>query len=768
VPLERIDTGRYLRDLDFLLSVTRETLSSLQLGTLLRRVVHLMRDRFGYDCAAVALVEEDTVVFRAGSGGDLDAYFEESGNQPGWRVAVGKGIVGKVVASGQPRLVNDVLKEPDYIEVDFLKKTRAELTVPLVHRDKALGVLDVQSHRVDAFGETDVRLLEIVGALVAPAVHIASLYERERQRSRHLHLVNEISRLVMSSLDRETVITVACEAILEALDISFAGIALLDRTGLRIAHGGHASRLTDLPESELQLSLGSGLVGHVIATGETLRVSSSTEHTTFQLVPRMESALCVPLRVRNKIIGAVDVEHAEREHFSDEDERLLENVSAYLSQAMENAQLFENQRRRWQQLLVINEAARIATESFDLEAILKQVAQEVHDRFGHFAVGVMLCDERDVVMRALSCDEALALAVGHRVRVGEGLAGRAAASGEVVQADGPERFEAADALRADIQSILCVPLRVPSGVIGVLQVQSTDRDAFSSDDRLVMGTLAQSVAGAIANARSIRQTEQLREDLTRMIVHDLRNPVQAVLLTLQEVARAAEGKLPGNVTDSLRDGVTCTEDILEMVNSLLDVARFEAGKQQLRLAPAALNDHVRGVVRRFAPFARSKGIQITTVLSQDVPVLRFDHELVNRALANLIGNAMKFTPEGARVTIRTELASEPRPELEGELPQVVVAVQDTGEGIPPEYHNKIFEKFGQVESRKAGLKMSTGLGLALCRYVVEAHGGRIWVESTPGKGSTFFFSLRVPKREAPSEGEPRGKRQSKKHDVVKR
>lgn len=763
--LERIDTGRYLRDLDFLLSVTRESLSSLQLGTLLRRVVHLMRDRFGYDCAAVALVEEETVVFRAGSGGDLDRYFEESGRQPGWRVAVGQGIVGKVVASCKPRLVNDVAKEPDYIEVDFLAKTRAELTVPLIHRDKALGVLDVQSHRVDAFGETDVRLLEIVGALVAPAVHIASLYERERQRSRHLHLVNEISRLVMSSLDRETVITVACEAILEALDIAFAGIALLDRTGLRIAHGGHASRLTDLEDSELTLSLGSGVVGHVIATGETLRVKARDQHSTFQLVPRMESALCVPLRVRNKIIGAVDVEHAEREHFGDEDERLLENVAAYLSQAMENAQLFENQRRRWQQLLVINEAARIATESFDLEAILRQVAQEVHDRFGHFAVAVMLCEERDVVVHALSCDEALALGVGHRVRIGEGLAGRAAASGEVIQADGPEQFDAADALRADIQSILCVPLRVPAAVIGVLQVQSTDRGAFSSDDRLVMGTLAQSVAGAIANARSIRQTEQLREDLTRMIVHDLRNPVQAVLLTLQEVARAAEEKLPANVTDSLREGVTCTEDILEMVNSLLDVARFEAGKQQLRLAPAVLNDHVRAVVRRFAPFARTKAIQITTVLSQDVPVLRFDHELVSRALANLIGNAMKFTPEGARVTIRTELVSEPRPGIEGDLPLVAVSVQDTGEGIPPEYHHKIFEKFGQVESRKAGLKMSTGLGLALCRYVVEAHGGTIWVESTPGKGSTFYFTLKVQKREPPEE---RAKRSSRPHEPARR
>jgi len=747
--LEKIDTGRYVRDLDFLLEVTRETLSTLQLGALLRRVVRLMRERFGYDCAAVALVEEDMVVFRAGSGGEMDRVFQESTQHPAWRVKVGEGVVGRAVAAAAPRMVNDVTSDPDYICVDFLAETRSELTVPLIHREKVLGVLDVQSHRTEAFAETDVRLLEIVSALVAPAVHFASMYERERTRSRHLHLVSEISRLVMSSLDRETVIAVACEAILEALDISFAGIALLDRSGLKIAHGGHATRLSPLSEDELATEFSEGLVGKVIGTGEVVRLGDAeAQPGPAHVMPGMRSALCVPLRVRERVIGAVDVEHTEGNHFTEEDEHLLENIAAYLSQAMENAQLFDNQRRRWQQLLVINEAARIATESFELEEILNQVAKEVHDRFGYFAVAVMLCEERDVVIRALNCDQPLELGVGHRVKLGSGIAGRVAQTGELLQANSPDSFEESDSLREGIQSILCVPLRAQTGVIGVVQVQSLEPNSFSSDDRLVMATLAQSVAGAIANARSVRQTEQLREDLNRMIVHDLRNPVQAVLLTLQEVQRAAEGQLAEQVIDSVKEGISCSEDILEMVNSLLDVSRFEAGKAQLRLGPAVLNDHIRAVVKRVAPLARSKGIQITTVLSQDVPVLRLDHELISRMLANLVGNAVKFTPDGARVTIRSEPASEPHPKVALSGPYVLVSVQDTGEGIPAEYHDKIFEKFGQVESRKAGLKMSTGLGLALCRYVVEAHGGFIWVDSAPGKGSTFFFALPQPPRAA--------------------
>jgi len=743
---QNLESERLLRDLDFLSEVTRETLSSLQINTLLRRVVGLLRDRFGYDYAAVALVEDEWVRFRAGSGGALDEVFQTP-DEAHWKVQVGQGIVGKVVSAAQPRLVNDVTGDPDYIMLGFLAKTRSELAVPLIHHEKVLGVLDVQSNQNGAFNDTDLRLLEIVGALVAPAIHIARLYERWRRRTRYLHLLGEISRMIMSSLTQENVIEVACEAILEALDVSFAGIALLDRDGNRVIHAGHATRLPFRQPVNFTIGVGQGLVGRAVETGESIRIGDVSTFPGFiEVVPGMLSALSVPMRIRNSVIGVLEVEHSSPDHFTEEDQRLLENLAAYLGQALENAQLFDSQRRRWQQLLVINEAARISTEPLDLDEILEQVAREVHDRFGYFAVAVALVEEREVVLRAVRCDEEVQLAVGHRTKRGSGVAGKVAQTGEVMQLDSPAELDA-DArrclLRDDIQSILCVPLRAHLGVIGVIHVQDLRPSAFGSEDRLVMETLAKSVAGAIANARSIRQTEELREDLNRMIVHDLRNPVQAVLYTLQEVLRAAEGQLPERTTDSVQEGITCTEDILGMVNSLLDMARFEAGKVQLRPMPAALNDHVRATVRRMAPIARAKRVQVTTVLSQDVPAVRVDYELIDRTIANLVGNALKFTPEGSRITIQTELLAEPRDGVPAPTPCVLFSVKDHGEGIPHGYHDKIFEKYGQVESRKAGLKMSTGLGLALCRYVVKAHGGQIWVDSVPGKGSTFFFTLPV-------------------------
>ncbi|MCK5801132.1 MAG: GAF domain-containing protein, partial [Deltaproteobacteria bacterium] len=645
--------------------------------------------------------------------------------------------------------MNNTTEDAVYVEVPELASVCSALAVPLRHRDAVIGVLDVEATTPDAFDELDLHLLETIAALVAPAVHTARMYERERRRVRHLNLANEISKLVMSSLDREQLVSMACRAMLDTLDISFVAIVLLDSGTQRVLQGGYATRnpfVEGLDFERWSAALGEGIVSEVIRTGEPMRLGEVSEHPAYrEVIVGARSHLSVPLRMQGETIGALVIEHTEPNRFTHEDESLLENISAYLVQAIDNARLFDGQRRRWLQLLLINEVARVTTRSVDLEQILSLVAREVHERFGYFAAAVMLREEKHVVLRALAAGGDLDIEVGYREPVGEGIAGTVAATGRTMQVDDAEQLGSSLPFCEGIQSALCVPLPIGETTIGVLEVQSVDEAAFTEDDRLVLETLAKSVAGAVANARAIREKEQLREDLNRMVVHDLRNPVQAVQLTLQEVL--SEDVISERTEASVHESITGTEEILDMVNSLLDLARFEAGQARIRPRPAAINDHVRAAIRRGSPAARAKGIQVTSVLSQDVPVMRVDQELIDRMLSNLIGNALKFTPEGGTVTIQTEPVEERvpgRPRVS--LPAVLVTVKDTGEGIPVEFHEKIFEKFGQVESRKAGLKMSTGLGLALCRYVVEAHEGAIWVESVPGEGSAFYALLPARRR----------------------
>jgi PAS domain S-box-containing protein len=241
------------------------------------------------------------------------------------------------------------------------------------------------------------------------------------------------------------------------------------------------------------------------------------------------------------------------------------------------------------------------------------------------------------------------------------------------------------------------------------------------------------IRGAVvsfANISRRKELEQLRDDLTHMIVHDLRTPLTSLLTGLQTVP------LLGDMNDAqdevLELAVQGGTTLLGMINDLLDIDKIEAGSLALEYADVSPGDLVASALSQVQPLARSKGLQLRQEVPDDLGPFSADEEKLRRVLVNLLGNAMKFTSEGGvTVGARRALGEE----------ALIFFVRDTGEGIPREAFERIFEKFGQVDSRKGGRKMSTGLGLTFCKMAVEAHGGRIWVESEPGEGSTFQFTL---------------------------
>ena len=227
--------------------------------------------------------------------------------------------------------------------------------------------------------------------------------------------------------------------------------------------------------------------------------------------------------------------------------------------------------------------------------------------------------------------------------------------------------------------------------------------------------------------------ERLRDDLTQLIVHDLRTPLTSLLVGLKTLDYSPEIKATDREILSL--SITGGETLLGMINDLLDIGKMEDGSLKLERAPIPPTVLVADAVQQVSALALEKDLTVSVELEPDLPDITVDADKLRRTLVNLLGNAVKFTPEGGRITISG-----------ASLPAEAVArfsVRDTGEGIPPEEFGHIFEKFGQVSSRKAGRKMSTGLGLTFCKMIVEAHGGRIWVESEPGQGSKFFFTMPI-------------------------
>ena len=226
----------------------------------------------------------------------------------------------------------------------------------------------------------------------------------------------------------------------------------------------------------------------------------------------------------------------------------------------------------------------------------------------------------------------------------------------------------------------------------------------------------------------LRELEQLRDSLVHMIVHDMRTPLAIVLGYLE---LAGKEPMEKSVANYICRAMSSTETLMEMVSTLLDVSKMEAGQMTLEFSEVDLGTLVSETIQMVEPLKEQRSLAFTP--SGEMAPFKGDMGLIRRILQNLIGNALKFTDrDNGVITVRVESAAEN---------MVRVSIVDNGHGIAPEYHEKVFDKFCQVAARKQGQRYSTGLGLTFCKLAVETLGGRIGLESEVGKGSTFWFEL---------------------------
>lgn len=229
---------------------------------------------------------------------------------------------------------------------------------------------------------------------------------------------------------------------------------------------------------------------------------------------------------------------------------------------------------------------------------------------------------------------------------------------------------------------------------------------------------------------AIKKLEELKDNLTHMIIHDMASPIQTIGMAIDLILEGEAGQGHESV-DVLSRASDAARNLSEMVNSLLDISRMESGRMPLRLKPVDLRHLADEAAQTMHLLAGAKHIRLAV---QGPPVsLHADADLIRRVFVNLIGNALRFTPQGGEVVVAVSPS--------GGL--ATAEVRDTGIGIPEECHERIFEKFGQVEAAHQRQGHSSGLGLTFCRLAVVAHGGRIGVRSRLGEGSTFWFVLPV-------------------------
>jgi signal transduction histidine kinase len=236
------------------------------------------------------------------------------------------------------------------------------------------------------------------------------------------------------------------------------------------------------------------------------------------------------------------------------------------------------------------------------------------------------------------------------------------------------------------------------------------------------------VVTVLHNITLERELDRMKDDFLHSITHDLRNPMTSIRGFLKFLIDGVAGPITPQQHKMLETIDRASSRLLNLINDILDVAKMESGRKALQLVATDLKLLSQRVIEVAEGQAMRKNVKLLLEAPENLPTINTDLELIERVLANLVGNALKFTPEQGSITISLQDT--------GEIMQVTVA--DTGEGIPADYIGKIFDKYQQVAGQHKG---GTGLGLTICRYIVESHNGKIWAESTVGAGSKFIFTL---------------------------
>jgi signal transduction histidine kinase len=458
--------------------------------------------------------------------------------------------------------------------------------------------------------------------------------------------------------------------------------------------------------------------------------------------------------------GAITVWRAEVGPFAAKQVALLQTFADQAVIAIENVRLFKELEGRTtelarsvEELKALGEVSQAVSSTLNVETVLRTVVTRASQLAGADGGSIHEYDElaQELPMRATHNYEVeLATALQTTpVRKGEGVMGRAAERREPMQVtdivqEGAYESRFRDVLlRMGYRALLTVPLVREDQLIGTLAVARKVPGEFAPEVIALLGTFATQSALAIQNARLFRELEDKSRQLEAAsrhkseflanMSHELRTPLNAIIGFSEVLAERMFGEVNAKQAEYLQDILGSGRHLLSLINDILDLSKVEAGHLELELGrfhlPTALDNALTLVRER----ATRHGITLAQSVDEWVGDIVADERKVKQILLNLLSNAVKFTPAGGRIGVTATVA-------EG---VVTISVSDTGIGIAPEDQAAIFEEFRQVGRDDARKQEGTGLGLTLAKKFVELHGGRIWVQSQVGQGSTFTFTLPV-------------------------
>jgi len=670
----------------------------------------------------------------------------------------------------------DVLQDPEYVEKTYALTAgfRSILAVPLVRERSPIGAITVARPEPGSFSDKQIALLQTFADQAVIAIENVRLFTELEARNRDLTEALEqqtatsdiLSVISRSQTDVQPVFDTIAKAARELCRATSANVFTYDGELIRVAamvnlNPAYVETMRfvyprplsdDTAVCRAIRNRSVSMIPDVLQDQDY--VAALGRHAT---AGGFRSVLAVPLMREGNAIGGIAVGRAEAGSFPEPQLALLKTFADQAVIAIENVRLFKELEARTgeltrsvSELKALGEVGQAVSSTLDLETVLRTIVSratqlagmdggsiwEYHEELQEFHLHASdrLPDELVDVLRATP------------IRKGEGALGKLAVTNEPVSIrdfadEKTYKSRLRNALiRSGFHSVFAVPLLRENHLLGALAVNRKVPGGFDPQIVELLKTFATQSALAIQNARLFREIELKSRELETAsrhkseflanMSHELRTPLNAIIGFSEVLSERLFGDINEKQAEYLSDILESGKHLLSLINDILDLSKIEAGRMELEPTEFDLPSAIENALVLVRERAQRRGIKLGRDVDGRVGKIGGDERKVKQVLLNLLSNALKFTPEGGRIDVRAAVRDG----------VAEISVTDTGVGIAPEDQEAVFEEFKQVGTA-AKKAEGTGLGLAISRKFIELHGGRMWVVSQPGKGSTFTFTL---------------------------
>ncbi|HET9747452.1 MAG TPA: GAF domain-containing protein [Chitinophagaceae bacterium] len=734
----------------------------------------------------------DIVTYDKKTGLIEDRYSYEGGDRSLLGPRPLKGFRKYVIETAKPLVIN---KDLDQQRTKYSQKVlqgegaKSLVLVPMITGGEAIGVISLQNlDQEDAFPDSDVKLLITLVNSMSVALENARLFDETNrllketeQRTGELAVINSVQEGLVREMNIQAIYDTVGDRLCSLFNIQTVVIRTFDHEkGFEIWQ--YAKEKGERQYVEPRPFNWNSRV--LIKTKKPLDIEEnyievSKQHggTGVTAGQPPKSAVFVPMIVGDVVKGSVSLQNVDIENaFSESDIRLLTTLTNSMSVALENARLFDETthllaeaKQRASELTTVNSISKALASQLNPDDLIKLVGDQLKDLFNANIVYLALLNPKTKVINfPYQYGDDMA-----PMTLGEGLTSKIILTGEplLVNKDVQELTAQLGIGHIGIPaaSYLGVPIPVGDEIIGVLSVQSTEHvNRFNESDLRLLSTIGASVGIAIRNAnlfedvkfakmeaeaatKAAEKANDAKSAFLSTVSHELRTPLTSVLGFAKIIRKRLDEKIfpvvnktdaktektIAQISENLEVVISEGERLTHLINDVLDLAKIEAGKMEWNFENTSMTEVAERAIAATSSLFDQKKLDLIKEIDEDLPNISGDRDKLIQVIINLISNSVKFTDEGS-VTCR----------VFKEKNEIIVSVKDTGIGIAKEDYAAVFEQFKQVGGDTLTDKpKGTGLGLPICKEIVEHHGGRIWLDSEVGKGSTFSFALPISKTE---------------------